>query len=260
MNLDLAGKTAVVTGASKGIGLATAKRFAEEGCNLCLVSRSSERLAEAATQIRTTHAVDVSTVAIDMGTPESIPLIRAACPSPDIVVNNAGDIPPGTIEDLNAQSWRNAWDAKVFGYINLTSAYFPDFKAKQAGVVVNVLGIAGDVLDGNLIAVSTGNAALSAFTRAMGAWSAQFGVRVVGVNPGPVATDRLIAIQKKKAELKLGDASRWTEAVGGFAFGRAAIPEEIANAIAFLASPVSAYTSGAILTIDGGASAGRPIP
>lgn len=260
MNMNLAGKVAVVTGASKGIGLATAEQLAAEGCDLCLVARSRDRLESAATHIRTTYGVAVTAVAVTIGSDESFPQIRNACPSPDILVNNAGEIPPGTIEDLDIEAWHRAWQSKVFGYINLTSAYFPTFKAKRSGVVVNVLGIAGDVLDGNLIAVSTGNAALSAFTRALGAWSTQFGVRVVGVNPGPVSTDRMIGIQKKKAQLKLGDEARWTEALANFSFGRAATPEEIARAIVFLASPISAYTSGAILTIDGGASAGRSIP
>ena len=86
------------------------------------------------------------------------------------------------------------------------------------------------------------------------------GIRVVGVNPGPVTTDRMIGIQKKKAQFRFGDEARWVDALSGFAFGRAATPDEIANAIAFVASPLSAYTSGAILTIDGGASAGRAIP
>ncbi len=260
MDLNLAGKTAVITGGSKGIGLATAQRLAAEGCNLCLVARSQDLLEAAAATIRDTYRVAVTTVAVDIAHDDSIRQIQSACPSPDVLVNNAGDIPPGTIEDLDATAWRRAWDGKVFGYINLTSAYFPAFKAKRSGVVVNVLGIAGDVLDGNLIAVSTGNAALSAFTRAMGAWAPQFGLRVVGVNPGPVTTDRMIGIQKKKAQMKFGDEGKWKDALASFSFGRAATPEEIANAIAFLASPVSAYTSGAILTIDGGASAGRPIP
>ena len=260
MLLDLTGKTAVITGGSKGIGLATAHRLAAEGCNVCLVARSQKPLEAVAADIREIHQVAVTTVAVDLACEESIVQIQKVCCSPDILVNNAGEIPPGTIEDLDSMAWRRAWESKVFGYINLTTAYFPAFKAKRSGVVVNVLGIAGDLLDGNLIAVSTGNAALAAFTKALGAWAPQFGLRVLGVNPGPVSTDRMIDIQKKKAKAKLGDETKWQEAISNFAFGRAASPEEIANAIAFLASPISAYTSGAILAIDGGASAGGSIP
>jgi NAD(P)-dependent dehydrogenase (short-subunit alcohol dehydrogenase family) len=93
-----------------------------------------------------------------------------------------------------------------------------------------------------------------AFTRALGGWSADAGVRVVGINPGPVATDRLITLLRKRAQDRLGDAARWEELVKPMPFGRAAKPEEIAAMVAFLASDLSAYTSGTIVTIDGGAA------
>jgi NAD(P)-dependent dehydrogenase (short-subunit alcohol dehydrogenase family) len=258
VDLELSDKHVVITGGSRGIGLATALRFAAEGARVSLVARSHEMLEAAAAQCRQ-HGSEASALAVDLGSADATKRIFEAFPDADILVNNAGDIPGGTLDVVSAEVWRRSWDAKVFGYVDLTRAYLASMKARRSGVIVNVLGIAGDLCDATYIAGSTGNAALSAFTKAMGAWTVQFGVRVVGVNPGPVATDRLVKIQQRKAQERTGDASRWREAVSGFPLGRAATPEELAKAIAFMASPASAYTSGAILTIDGGISAGRAI-
>ena len=105
------------------------------------------------------------------------------------------------------------------------------------------------------VAGSVANAGLMAFTRALGGASHADGIRVVGINPGPIATDRLISLHKQMAQTKLGDASRYEELFKDMSFGRPGTPEEIASAVAFLASERSAYTSGCILTIDGGSAA-----
>src|SRR5438093_390646 len=100
-------------------------------------------------------------------------------------------------------------------------------------------------------------ASLMAFTRAMGGTAPRDGLRVVGINPGPVMTDRLITLMRTRAQTQFGDAERWTEYMKPLAFGRAAKPEEIAWMTAFLASDLSAYTTGSIITIDGGGSSRR---
>ena len=115
---------------------------------------------------------------------------------------------------------------------------------------MNVIGTSGERAEPNYIAGSSGNAALMAFTRGLGSNSPRDGVRVVGVNPGPVATERIERLLRAGARTKLQDESRWKEWFAGTPFGRAATPEEIANSIVFLASPRSSYTSGTILTID----------
>ncbi len=101
---------------------------------------------------------------------------------------------------------------------------------------------------------SVGNAGLMAFTRALGGASHADGIRVVGINPGPIATDRLVSLHKQMAQTRLGDASRYEELFKDMSFGRPGKPEEVAAAVAFFASDRSAYTSGTILTIDGGQS------
>ncbi|MGU3402184.1 short-chain dehydrogenase/reductase [Methylobacterium brachiatum] len=248
MDLHLRGKRALITGGSKGIGLASASVLAEEGCDLVLVARDAVAL-EAAAWAQAAHGVDVRTIPADLSRPEDLAKVAAEAGPIDILVNNAGAIPPGDLLSVEAGTWRSAWDLKVFGYIDLTRALYPRLK-EHGGVVVNVIGSAGERPEPNYIAGSTGNAALMAFTRALGARSPRDGVRVVGINPGPVATDRIEMLLRAKAERTTGDAERWQEAFEDNAFGRAAQPEEIASAVAFLASPRSGYTSGVVLTID----------
>jgi 3-oxoacyl-[acyl-carrier protein] reductase len=252
MDLNLAGRTVLVTGSSKGIGLGIAQRFAAEGCNLWLAARSAERLDAAAGVIRQASPVEVHTLALDLAVPEARAKLVEACPDIDILVNNAGAIPGGAINEVDDRAWRTGWDLKVFGYIDLTRAYLAKMKARRRGVIVNVIGLAGEKVDFNYVAGSMGNASLMALTRALGGTSPEFGVRVVGVNPGPVDTDRIVYLAKKRAQSQFGDESRWRESFAKMPFGRPAAVDEIAAAVVFLASDLSAYTSGTIVTIDGG--------
>lgn len=252
MELDLAGRKALITGASKGIGRATARMLAAEGCDLVLVARGADELAATRDAIRAEHNVAIAIVPLDLSLGEAARALARDFPDIDILVNNAGAIPGGTVEEIDEARWRQAWDLKIFGYINLTRAYFTLMKARRRGVIVNIIGSAGERLDAAYIAGSSGNASLMAFTRALGSAAPDQGVRVVGINPGPVATDRLVTLLKKRAQDRLGDAERWRELVKPMPFGRAAKPEEIAAMAAFLASDLSGYTTGTIVTIDGG--------
>jgi hypothetical protein len=252
LNLDLAGRTALVTGASKGIGAAAAEALADEGCGVVLVARSADGLAAVAGRIRARADVPVATHAADLaqrGTPAAI---ADAFPDIDILVNNAGAIPGGDLLAIDEATLRAAWDLKLFGFVDLARAVYARMKARRAGVILNVIGAAGERPDAGYIAGSTANAALMAFTRSLGQESLDHGVRVVAINPGPVATDRLVALQRRRAAAELGDAERWRELLVRMPGGRAAEPAEIAAAAAFLVSPRSSYTSGVVLTIDGG--------
>jgi NAD(P)-dependent dehydrogenase (short-subunit alcohol dehydrogenase family) len=250
MDLQLSGKLALVTGASKGIGRATALTLAEEGCDLVLVSRDAASLRDVAEAIRGRYPVDVRTLPADLSDQSAIERIAAQLAELDILVNNAGAIPPGNLLAVDNDTWRAAWDLKVFGYLNLTRALYPSLKTR-GGVIVNIIGSAGERFNPGYITGSTGNAALMAFTRSLGKDASKDGMRIVGINPGPVATDRFERLQRARAKTELGDEARWRELTSGLPFGRAATPEEIASAVAFLASPRSAYTNGTILTIDG---------
>jgi NAD(P)-dependent dehydrogenase (short-subunit alcohol dehydrogenase family) len=257
MDLGLRGKKALVTGASKGIGRACAEALAEEGCDVALVSRTAADLETARSAIVAKHNVGVRVFPLDLSDSGNVDKLAAECADTEILVNNAGAIPGGNIDTVDEARWREAWDLKVFGYINMTRRFYALMRERKAGVIVNILGAAGQNPDFDYIAGSSGNASLMAFTCAMGGASPRDGLRVVGVNPGPVLTERLITLTRQRAQTRLGDAERWQELMQGHAFGRAAKPEEIASMVAFLASDRSAYTTGTIITIDGGGSSRR---
>jgi len=252
MDLKLAGKTALITGGSKGIGRATAEVLAGEGCNVILVARDQAQLDEAAAGIRATRQVNVRTIAADLSSDAAVRKVALEAGEIDILVNNAGAIPPGTLSAIDDAKWREAWDLKVFGYISFCRVIYDQMKARKAGVIINVIGAAGEQFPTGYIAGAAGNAALMAFTRALGKGAPADGLRVVAINPGPVETDRLIMLRKAEAQAKWGDESRWRELSAGMPFGRPATPAEIGNAVAFLASPASGYTTGTVLTINGG--------
>ena len=140
----------------------------------------------------------------------------------------------------------------MFGYINLTRAIYAQMKARGGGVIVNDIGAAGEKFDANYICGSAGNAALMAFTRALGGKSLADNIRVVGINPGPVGTDRHVTLLKTRAKNQFGDENRYKEFQKGLPLGRPAYAREIGDLMAFLASDRSGYTSGVIFTVDGG--------
>src|SRR6202047_316255 len=243
MELNLRGKKALVTGASKGIGRATAQALAAEGCDVVLVARTAADLEQARAAIAAQHNVAVTTVPLDLSNGDAARGLARDFPEIDILVNNAGAIPGGNLEEIDEARWRQAWDLKIFGYINLCRAYFGLMKLRRRGVIVNIIGSAGERLDADYIAGNSGHASLIALPRAP---APDVGVRVVGINPGPVATDRLVTLLKKRAQDRLGDAARWQELTKPMPFGRAAKPEEIAAMVAFLGSDLSGSTTGTI--------------
>ncbi|HZT63747.1 MAG TPA: SDR family oxidoreductase [Burkholderiales bacterium] len=254
MDLKLAGRTVLVTGASKGIGLGIAQWFAREGCHLRLAARSKDLLEREAAAIRKSHSVDVEVLALDLSQDAGRKKLTEAWPEVDVLVNNAGDIPAGPIEELDDAAWRAGWDLKVFGYVALTRHYLAKMKARKRGVIINIIGAAGERPIPAYVAGSMGNAGLMSMTLALGAASPEHGVRVLGVNPGPVATERVVKISRKRAKGMFGDEERYTELLRKNPFGRPASVDEIAASVVFLASDLSSYTSGTIVTIDGGMS------
>jgi NAD(P)-dependent dehydrogenase (short-subunit alcohol dehydrogenase family) len=219
VDLNLRGKTALVTGASKGIGFAAAECLAAEGVNVILISRTQTDLDVARQRI------------------------VARC----------------NLQEVDEARWRAAWDLKVFGYINMCRRFYAAMKSRGRGVIINVLGMAGEKMDATYVAGSTGNAGLMAFTKALGGAASADNLRVVGINPGAIATERLVTMMKKRAQDRLGDAARWEELMKPLPFERAGSPDEIGHMVAFLASDLSAYTTGTIITIDGGVANRGPM-
>lgn len=252
MDLRLQGSTVLVTGASRGIGFAIAQGLAREGCHLHMVARTAADLESARAKILAECPVRIECHALDLGEADAVSQIAKRCSDIDILVNNAGGIPSARLLDIDEDRWRKAWDLKVFGYINLTRDIYRTMQQKRRGVIVNVIGVSGERLRQDYIAGSTGNAALMAFTKTLGGESVDHGVRVVGVNPGQIDTDRLRSRYEGRAKAELGDANRWRELIRNAPFGRLATADEVADAVVWLASPRASYISGTILTVDGG--------
>lgn len=252
MEFGLKGKTVLITGGSKGIGLACAKAFAVEGCDLHLAARDPAQLEAAKSEVHGVERVDVRLHAIDLSKRGAAESVTEACGPIDVLVNNAGAIPGGSIETIDETVWREAWELKVFGYINMTRQIIAQMFKRESGVIINVIGLAGAKPSYDYICGSAGNAALMAFTRGIGAGSTQHGVRVVGVNPTVTRTERTMTLFKARAKATYGDESRWKDMLSDLPFGRQAEVQEVADMVVFCASDCASYLSGTVIDIDAG--------
>ena len=258
MDLELRGKKVLITGASKGLGLACAQGFASEGATVHLAARDEAALKAAAEKIRSQYGGEAFIHPVDLSRTDNVIALGKSCAGVDILVNNAGAIPGGSLLEIDDEKWRKAWDLKVFGFINLTRELYRAMRERKSGVIVNIIGIAGERHRANYITGTTGNAGLIAFTRALGSESVDHGIRVVGVNPGRIETERQIGHFREQALAAFGDESRWPEirdkVVASLPFGRAGRPAEVSDLVTFLASARAAYISGTVVAIDGGSS------
>ena len=160
MELKLTGLTALVTGASRGIGYAVAQELAREGCDLHLVARTAADLEAARSNIAQQHKVSVQCHALDLSESRNIGALAQRCSEIDILVNNAGSVPSGELQQIDEARWRKGWELKVFGYINLTREIYAHMRERRKGVIINVIGVAGERPRQDYIAGTTGNAAL----------------------------------------------------------------------------------------------------
>src|SRR6185369_10095254 len=250
MDLGLSGKTALITGGSKGIGFACAEALAAEGCHVHLAARTAADLQEAQRQLSVLYKVGVTVHTADRSRAVTAVTLAKQCGDIDILVNNAGAIPRRALLDIDDEKWRASWDLKVFGCINLTREIYRTMRQRGSGAIVNIIGIAGEAPNPNSIVGTAGNAALMAFTRALGTESVDYDVRVVAINPGLVLTDRT------KSLLEPGngpDAAAFGSLMQKLPFKRMAQPKEIGEVAAFLASDRASYVSGTVVTVDGGA-------
>ncbi len=259
MDLGLKGRWALITGASQGIGEQLADAFASEGVNLHLTARNAERLQALQHRLREQAGIAVHVHPMDLTERGAVEELVAAVGDIDILVNNAGVIPGGDLDTIDEERWRQGWELKVFGYINLTRAVYRVMRDRGGGVIINNIGNAGEVFDPRYVSGTTGNASLIAFTRAMGGRSLADGIRVVGVSPGPVDTARIYKLLKVRARDLYGDEARYTELLQTYPLGRPAKVGEVTDLIVFLASDRSGYTTGTVITVDGGISSRHSI-
>ena len=259
MDLQLTGNKVLITGASQGIGEGLAHSFAEEGCDLHLTARSEDKLKEMAADLIARFGVKITYTAADMTVAGACEKIVEEAGDVDILINNAGVIPSGTLFDIAPDKWRDGWALKGFGYADMIRLVYPKMKQRGGGVILNNIGNGGEVCDPNYIEGAAGNASIMAMTRALGGVSLDDNIRVVGVNPGPVDTTRIYNMLKKFAQNKLGDAERYDELLEKYPLKRPAKVHEITDLFLFLASFRSGYTSGTVFTVDGGIASRRSV-
>ena len=251
MELGLKGKNVLITGGSKGIGLACAKLFHSEGARVALVSRSQSNLDRARQAVSEAHtfAADLTDTAAAAAMVEQV---EAKFGPLDILVNSAGAAKRTPPEDLTPAAWRAAMDAKYFTYINVIDPLIKRMAKRGRGVIVNVIGQGGKVPTVTHLGGGAANAALMLATAGLATAYAPKGVRVLGVNPGLTRTERVAEGMKADAKIAgISEAEALERAVQKLPMGRLAEADEIASVIVFAASDRGAFLTGANITMDG---------
>ncbi len=257
MDLGLEGSVAFITGASKGIGKECARVLAEEGCTVVATARGQELLEETARELADATGQKVVPLAGDMSNSEDVERAVAETIDSfgriDILVTCAGSSPGGLLEELTEDQWFSSLNLKFMGYVRACRAVLPRMKEQGSGSVVLVVG--NDGLKPTYWETTAGvaNAADINFASAMAEQYGRYGVRINTVNPGPVNTERWEGLEEQFAHDKGVSRERAHElAVGSIPFGRICEPEEVADLVAFLASPKGSFIHNAHIPIDGG--------
>ena len=259
MDLNLAGRVVLVTGGSKGIGLACAEAFAAEGARVAICSRSEEHLA-AATRALAARGRHVLAVPADLSRRDAAAALVARVEERlgpiDVLVTCAGAARRTSPEKLDEAAWHAGLDAKFYPTIHAVQAVVPGMAARRRGVVVNVVGQGGKAATPTHLPGGSANAALMLATAGLASAFGPSGIRVNAVNPGTTLTDRAQAAFKAEAE-RLGISEERARALREeqLPLRRFAQPEEIAQVVLFLASDRASYVTGAVLSMDGGTSA-----
>lgn len=264
MELGLRGKVVLVTGASRGIGLATSRAFAREGAQIVMAARNSDVLETAASGLRDETQARIETYCGDITDDANCQaLVRQAYDQfgrIDILVNNAsGQLPIGDFLELSSEQWLTAWTRKLQSYVTMSREVFPIMQAQQGGRIVNVLGAhAARNPAASVLPIGVISAGLVNFIKGLADLGARHNILVTGVSPSGVDTGpRWQEWQQRRAAaegLKPGEVV--AEKSAPYALGRPARPEEIGDVVCFMASERASFISGVVLTVDGNITRG----
>jgi NAD(P)-dependent dehydrogenase (short-subunit alcohol dehydrogenase family) len=256
MKLGLEGKVVLITGGSKGLGLACARAFAGEGARVSISSRSDENL-ENARQTLAQEGIEVSTVRADFSKPEDAK--NAASTTErllgpiDVLINSAGAARRFPAETLTPEAWHQGMDSKYFPYIHAMDAVRPGMMERKRGSVVNIIGLGGKAASTMHLSGGAANAALMLVTVGWANALGKYGIRVNAINPGNTLTDRLQeALRLDAAKQGITEAEALKRNEERVPLGRLARPEEVAAVALFLASEQASYVTGVVLPMDGG--------
>lgn len=254
VNLDLKGKVVVITGGSKGIGLACAKAIHAEGARVIICSRSRANITAALEKLPGGEGIDADLTIAEQAL-AVVDWIYDRFGHIDVLINSAGAARRSAPGELNPEIWRAAMDAKYFSYINIIDPVIKRMAAARSGVIVNVIGAGGKVASPIHLAGGAANAALMLATVGLANAYAKDGVRVVGVNPGATQTGRVAeGIAAEAQLLGISEDAALADVVSRIPLGRLAAPEEIANVVVFLSSAAASYMTGINISLDGAAA------
>lgn len=261
MDLGLKGKTALVTGASRGIGRAIARGLAAEGARVALCARSAQSLAAAADEIRAATGTPPVAIAADLArladVQRTVETTRERLGAIDILVNNAGAIRGGDFLTIPDEQWTRDWDLKLLGYIRMARAVFPHMQAQGGGRICNVVGAAARNPTPTYLPGGAANAALVNFTKGLADVGAPSGILVTAVSPAATRTERWDQLMHQQAAAAGTPVEEFQRSVErAYPLGRIATSEDIADVVCFLVSARASFLTGICITVDGGATRG----
>lgn len=257
MDLGIAGRAAIVCGSSKGLGKACALALAKEGVHVWISARGEAVLQATAAEIQAVAAGTVHAVVADVTEAKGRDALLAACPEPDILINNAGGPQPGDFRDWGQKEWFAAINGNMFSAIDMIRRSLDGMIERRFGRIVNITSIAVKLAQGELGLSNGARAGLTGFIAGIAREPAGHNVTINNLLPGYIATDRLRALLQRRAETAgrdLGAFSRsFSEAIPARRLGD---PNEFGAVCAFLCSRQAAYLTAQNILMDGGAYPG----
>ena len=257
MDLGLKGKVALVTAASKGIGLGTARVLAREGMNVAISSRNETNLENARTLVASEHGGEVMAVPADMTVREDleqlVDQVSEDFGGVDVLVYNAGPPKPGTFAELTYSDWEDATKLLLLSAVTLTQAVVPRMKSQRWGRLIYVTSLTLKHPVANLVLSNTVRLATSGLSKSMAGELGPYGITSNGIIQGYIRTDRSLKLAEEKAS-KAGTTveEAFKEMAKSIPAGRYGEPEEVGSLVAFIASEKAAYLNGGMFTVDGG--------